>query len=140
VADEQGVVVGKPAIPGALVVGRVLSHGRSEKKMGFKYRRRKNYRRKWGQRTEFSTFQIMKIEAPPETELRIAAPVAPPAVVTRPAAKPKLARPKPKAEKRRVAAPKPRPAAGKAPGIKKPAPKKGVKSLISRFKPKGKKE
>jgi large subunit ribosomal protein L21 len=54
--------VGKPLVSGAKVEAKILEHGRGEKVIIFKFRRRKNYRRKTGHRQSFTTLQITDIK------------------------------------------------------------------------------
>jgi large subunit ribosomal protein L21 len=53
--------VGKPIIEGAKVSAKVTLHGRGEKIVVFKFRRRKNYRRKTGHRQPFTEVLITGI-------------------------------------------------------------------------------
>ncbi len=55
--------VGTPYIEGARVVAKVLKHGRGRKIIGMKFKRRKNYRRKWGHRQWFTELEILEIKA-----------------------------------------------------------------------------
>ncbi len=59
--DERKV--GSPYIDGAKVVAKVLRHGRERKIIGMKFKRRKNYRRKWGHRQWFTELEIVEIKA-----------------------------------------------------------------------------
>ena len=54
-------VLGLPTVSGASVAAEVLEHGRGEKVIAFKKRRRKNSRRKRGYRDEFSLVLITEI-------------------------------------------------------------------------------
>jgi large subunit ribosomal protein L21 len=54
-------VLGVPTVSGASVAAEVLEHGRGDKVIAFKKRRRKNSRRKRGYRDEFSLVQITEI-------------------------------------------------------------------------------
>jgi len=139
VADEKSVMVGTPVIEGATVTGRLISQERTAKVWGVKYRRRKNYRRKWSQRTELSKFLITQIECPSGAGLRLEGPEEVPAVpkakVAAPSARGPVEKPKVRKPKAPVAKPKP---TAKPHVPKKPAPGKGVKSLISKLRPKGK--
>lgn len=56
-------VVGKPTVPGAKVEAKILLHDRAKKVVVFKFRRRKNYRRKQGHRQPFTQLQITSIQA-----------------------------------------------------------------------------
>jgi large subunit ribosomal protein L21 len=53
--------LGKPLVAGAKVSAKILEHGRGEKIIIFKFRRRKNYRRKTGHRQPFTTVQVTDI-------------------------------------------------------------------------------
>ncbi len=57
----ESVKLGKPLVAGATVAAKILEHGRGEKLIIFKFRRRKNYRRKNGHRQPFTTLQITDI-------------------------------------------------------------------------------
>ena len=58
----ESLKLGKPLVSGAKVEAKILEHGRGEKVIIFKFRRRKNYRRKTGHRQPFSTVQITDIK------------------------------------------------------------------------------
>lgn len=55
------VRTGTPEIQGASVTGKVLQHGRGEKIIVFKYKAKKNYRRKQGHRQPFTKVDITAI-------------------------------------------------------------------------------
>ncbi|MGB9668205.1 MAG: 50S ribosomal protein L21 [Thermosulfidibacteraceae bacterium] len=57
------VKVGDPLISGAKVVAKVVAHGRGKKIIGMKFKRRKNYRRKWGHRQWYTELEIVDIRA-----------------------------------------------------------------------------
>ncbi len=59
----EALKLGKPLVSGAKVEAKILEHGRGEKVIIFKFRRRKNYRRKTGHRQPFTTLQITDIKA-----------------------------------------------------------------------------
>lgn len=61
VSDEQGTTLGTPTVPNAKVICEVLGEGRGKKIVVFKYKRRKNYRRKMGHRQPFSKLAIKEI-------------------------------------------------------------------------------
>ncbi|MEW6106024.1 MAG: 50S ribosomal protein L21 [Bacillota bacterium] len=66
VADDEGVVkVGTPYVPGAKVIARVISEGKSRKLLVFKYKAKKNYRRRYGHRQPFTEVRVQSIQ--PET-------------------------------------------------------------------------
>jgi large subunit ribosomal protein L21 len=59
----EAIKVGKPLVAGAKVEATILEHGRGEKIIIFKFRRRKNYHRKTGHRQPFTTLQITDIKS-----------------------------------------------------------------------------
>ena len=61
VSDENGVKVGTPVVEGIKVEGKVLGHGKSAKVIVFKYKPKKNYRRKQGHRQPFTKVEITSI-------------------------------------------------------------------------------
>lgn len=63
VADGENVTIGSPIILGASVKAKVLSHGRGDKVMIFKFRRRKHYRKTQGHRQSYTEIQIENIAA-----------------------------------------------------------------------------
>jgi len=58
VADGDNVTVGSPLVAGASVKATVLGHGRGEKVMIFKMRRRKHYQKSQGHRQNFTEIRI----------------------------------------------------------------------------------
>jgi|WetSurMetagenome_2_1015567.scaffolds.fasta_scaffold990505_2 large subunit ribosomal protein L21 len=60
-ADDAGVVIGRPHVDGAVVEGTIISHGKDEKVIVFKKKRRKNYRVKRGHRQKFTHVEITTI-------------------------------------------------------------------------------
>lgn len=63
IAEEDSMRVGRPVVEGAKVWLKVLRHGRGRKILVFKYKPKKNYRRRKGHRQDFSEVLIEKIEA-----------------------------------------------------------------------------
>ena len=61
--DESDVRVGTPFVKGASVKGRVEAHGKDRKVVVFKFKRRKNYRRKMGFRRQYSLVEVEDILA-----------------------------------------------------------------------------
>ena len=57
------VSVGNPYVKGAEVTGKVLQQGRGQKIIVFKYKSKKNYRRKAGHRQPFTKVEITGIKA-----------------------------------------------------------------------------
>ncbi len=54
---------GAPLVAGASVTGEIVEHGRGEKVVAFKKKRRKNTHRKRGHRQHFTTVKITEIHA-----------------------------------------------------------------------------
>ncbi|MXQ55029.1 50S ribosomal protein L21 [Shimazuella alba] len=63
VSGEGGVQVGSPLVANAKVTGKVLKQGRSKKITVFKYKPKKNYKKKQGHRQPFTRVVIDSIEA-----------------------------------------------------------------------------
>ena len=63
VSDGESVQIGKPYLEDTSVVGRLTRQGRSRKIIVFKYKKRKNYRKKRGHRQQFSMVKIENIQA-----------------------------------------------------------------------------
>jgi large subunit ribosomal protein L21 len=63
VADGDDVKIGAPVLAGASVKATVLGHGRGDKVMIFKMRRRKHYRKTQGHRQNFTEIRIDGISA-----------------------------------------------------------------------------
>jgi large subunit ribosomal protein L21 len=59
----ESVRVGKPLVEGARVEAKILGQDRAKKLVVFKFRRRKNYRRKNGHRQPYTALQITGITA-----------------------------------------------------------------------------
>jgi large subunit ribosomal protein L21 len=64
IKNEDETQVGSPYVAGAKVLGKVLSHGKGKKIIVFKFKPKKNYRRKQGHRQPFTQVKIEKIEVP----------------------------------------------------------------------------
>lgn len=58
VANGDKIAAGNPLVTGAKVKATVVAHGRGEKVLIFKMRRRKNYRRTQGHRHNFTEIRI----------------------------------------------------------------------------------
>jgi len=63
IADGDKTTIGAPLVAGAKVNATVVSHGRGDKVMIFKFRRRKHYRKTQGHRQSFTEIQIDTIAA-----------------------------------------------------------------------------
>ncbi len=61
VRDGDHMKVGNPYVSGAYVRARVLETFKQPKVIVFKYKRRKNYRRKKGHRQEATRIQVLEI-------------------------------------------------------------------------------
>lgn len=61
VGGEDGVKVGTPVVEGVKVEGKVLAQVKGEKIVVFKYKSKKNYRRKQGHRQPYTKVEITKI-------------------------------------------------------------------------------
>jgi len=55
--------IGTPYVEGATVTGKIVEHGRGKKIIIFKYKAKKNYRRKQGHRQPYTKVKIEKINA-----------------------------------------------------------------------------
>ena len=58
---DEGITVGAPVVDGVSVTGEVVRHGKARKVIIFKWKRRKNYRRKKGHRQGFTEVRIGEI-------------------------------------------------------------------------------
>lgn len=63
VSDGENTTIGAPLVKGASVQAKVVAHGRADKVLIFKMRRRKHYRKTQGHRQSFTEIQIEKIAA-----------------------------------------------------------------------------
>ena len=61
VSNDNDVKVGSPLVAGAKVEGTVMAQGKHKKIIVFKYKAKKNYRRKQGHRQPFTKVKIDKI-------------------------------------------------------------------------------
>ncbi len=61
VSKEGNVVVGKPYVDGAKVEATVVEHGKGKKIIVFKYKPKKNYRKKQGHRQPYTKVKIENI-------------------------------------------------------------------------------
>ena len=61
IRDEKGEEVGTPYVAGAQVTGRVVSSFKGEKILGYKYKPKKRYRRRWGYRPQLTKLLIQEI-------------------------------------------------------------------------------
>lgn len=63
VQKESGFVAGTPLVEGAVVTAKVERHGKGRKITVFKYKPKKNYRRKQGHRQPYTKVVIENIQA-----------------------------------------------------------------------------
>ena len=61
VEDDNGVEIGTPVISGARIAGKILEHGRGDKVIVFKKKRRKGYKKTQGHRQGYSKILIEDI-------------------------------------------------------------------------------
>lgn len=115
-ATEGDVLIGRPTLEGAAVRAEVLRHGRADKVVVFKFKRRKNIRSKTGHRQDYTEVRVSEIDFGGDRRVSLE--------------KPKKAAPKKKAAKKpeaKAAAAKPK----KAPA-KKAAPKAKAKTAAKK--------
>ena len=62
VSDGKKVEVGTPYVKGAKVEGKVIAHGKGKKIVVFKYKAKKNYRRKQGHRQPYTKVEITSVK------------------------------------------------------------------------------
>ena len=62
VNDNGKVTVGSPSVAGATITADVVEHIRGDKKVAFKLKRRKGYRKKIGHRQELTVVKITDIK------------------------------------------------------------------------------
>ena len=63
-SDDGKVEVGAPYVKGIKVEGKVVAHGKGKKIIVFKYKAKKNYRRKQGHRQPYTKIEITAIKLP----------------------------------------------------------------------------
>ncbi|HHU69304.1 MAG TPA: 50S ribosomal protein L21 [Thermoanaerobacterales bacterium] len=61
-SKEDSFSVGQPFLENTKVVGKVLEHGKEKKIIVYKYKAKKNYRRKQGHRQPFTKVKIEGIQ------------------------------------------------------------------------------
>ena len=62
--DKDKTLVGTPYVSDAKIQAEILRHGKDDKVLIYKYKRRTKYRRRRGHRQDFSEIKIGKITAP----------------------------------------------------------------------------
>jgi large subunit ribosomal protein L21 len=63
VENEGAISVGKPMVPGASVVAKVLAEGKGPKVVHFDYRNKHRRRKTHGHRQEFTRLEISEIKS-----------------------------------------------------------------------------
>lgn len=123
--DGEKVQVGTPIVESAKVFGTVVENGKGEKVIIFKYKSKKDYRKKQGHRQPYTMIKIesLSAEGKPAPKKVVEKPVAEAVVAEKPAVEKKPAAKKATAEKATAE----KPAAKKATAEKKPAVKKAAK-------------
>ncbi len=61
-ADGDEVKTGQPMVTGAKVLGEIVEHGKERKIYVFKFKRRKNYKRKTGHRQQYTEVKITDLK------------------------------------------------------------------------------
>ena len=62
VSDNGSVVAGNPVVQGAVCEAEVIAHGKGDKIVVFKYKPKKNERKKQGHRQPFTQLKILSIK------------------------------------------------------------------------------
>lgn len=63
IGDADSMLIGKPFVEGAVVTAELLENGKADKVYIYKYKAKKDYRKKQGHRQPFSKLQIKSIAA-----------------------------------------------------------------------------
>ena len=61
IADGSDIEIGKPVLSGVSAKGEVLEHGKGKKVVVFKYKPKKDYRKKQGHRQPYTKVRILSI-------------------------------------------------------------------------------
>ena len=64
ISNDDAVAVGRPAIDGATVTGEIVEHGLGEKLIVYKFKRRKNQRKRNGHRQAYTSVSIQTVVGP----------------------------------------------------------------------------
>jgi large subunit ribosomal protein L21 len=62
-SGDGELTLGNPLVEGARVTAKVIAHGKAKKVIVFKFKAKKDYRKKQGHRQPFTKILIEKIEA-----------------------------------------------------------------------------
>jgi len=57
-ADGDDIKAGQPTVKGAKVTAEIVRHGKGDKVVVFKFKKRKKYRRKTGHRQDFTEIKV----------------------------------------------------------------------------------
>lgn len=60
-ADDSGIKIGTPVVEGVSAKAEVVKHGKGKKVIVFKYKPKKNYRKKQGHRQPYTMVKIKAI-------------------------------------------------------------------------------
>lgn len=63
-SNGQDVIIGQPVVKDAVVEVTVVGHSRSAKIVGMKYKPKKDYRRRWGARTNYTDLLVNTVSHP----------------------------------------------------------------------------
>jgi large subunit ribosomal protein L21 len=61
-SDGEKVHTGGPLVKGAKVVAEIVRHGKADKIIVYKFKRRRNYRRKQGHRQQFTEVKVTDVK------------------------------------------------------------------------------
>jgi large subunit ribosomal protein L21 len=64
VSSDESVAIGRPIVDGASVTGKILEQGRGEKLTVYKFKRRKNQRKRNGHRQAYTAVSIQTVTGP----------------------------------------------------------------------------
>ena len=64
ISDDESVAVGRPIIDGARVTGQIVEQTLGEKLTVYKFKRRKNYRKRNGHRQQYTAVKIENVVGP----------------------------------------------------------------------------
>lgn len=64
ISADDSIAVGQPAIEGAVVTGEIVAQVLGEKLVVYKFKRRKNYRKRNGHRQPYTAVKIQKVVGP----------------------------------------------------------------------------
>jgi large subunit ribosomal protein L21 len=63
VSDGAKIAVGQPYLKGAKLTAQLVEHTQGPKHRGFKFKRRRDYRRRWGYRDALTRIKVTGIQA-----------------------------------------------------------------------------